>query len=300
MNTTQNAIYGLRNMVKMLLGQVSDPQPHSTMNERLDIQATAKPVAGEKLMLGILTAGNKGHLMAVGVEGIPLTSIKDHMATDASLYGPVPFALREVDNDFDINARARYALRKELLFNGINYYAYYGLRIDTNLEDVNVETLIITKEPDQPDIEVPFVPSTSNLYPEGVELPPTGAVTTTDVSVGVRALLPVSMTENVITEYINAIKILYNGDERYAIWSEFCLNTAVNRQISVPSTAGSVNFMEAIGVQAYAFAADYKAVFYNTQELNLTFDVGCQIPLLGTMSIPTLETIGTDFATQNV
>lgn len=299
MNYSQNTLYALRAMVKYLLGQTIDPPQHTTINERLDIQGTAKPTDTEKLQLGVLIAGNKGHVMVPGVEGIGLTSVKDHLATHSSLFAIMPMCMREVDNDLTLAERQRYCLRGEREKDGIRYYTYSGIWIEGNLADVPVEMIKTTKEPDQPSVEVTYVPTTEDLYPEEIVLPSTGAITTTDVSVGIRALLPVSLNEWFIENYIEAAKILYNGDERYAILSEFALCTSVKRLISVPSTAGNVNFNESIGTQVYAFSADYKAVYYNTQKLDLVFDVGCQIPLIGTESIPTLETIGTDPATQN-
>ncbi|MNV80201.1 hypothetical protein D3C71_1737930 [compost metagenome] len=73
--------------------------------------------------------------------------------------------------------------------------------------------------------------------------------------------------------------------------SEFALCTGADRTVSVPSTSGSVNFLETIGCQAYSFSMDHKALYYNSQELTLDFDLGNQLPLLGTASIPTLNVI---------
>lgn len=293
MNTVQSTIYGLEKLIALLLGQTPVIDAHSSMNERLDILANAQPTATEKYTLGIMVAGNMGHETEVGVQGIPLTSIVDHMATNASLYGPMPFCMRLVDNDIDAGKRAKYALRKILLGpDNQNYYAYYGLRITTDLNTVKILKKKITTEPGSLPIEEIFVPSSKDMYPDPVTLPNTGAVTTTDVKVSASALLPVLMNADDIEEYVNCAKILYKGDERYAIWSEFALCLGANRVINVDSTAGQVPFLESVGTQIYTFAADYKAVYYNSQELSLVFDVGCQVPLLGTMSIPTLETIG--------
>jgi hypothetical protein len=291
MNTVQATIYGAKMLVAMLLGQLPNIDAESTMNERLEIEGSDRPVAGETVKLGILVAGNKGHTASIGNNGIAKTSILDHFADNASLYNPMPFCMRTVDDDLDLAHRQKYALRKEITVDAVNYYAYYGLRIDVSIADVTVTMKLITTE-DGVVVETVFTPNNANLYPTPVTLPSTGAVTTTDVKLAVSALLPVVLSTTDVQEYVNCAKILNGGDEEYAIMSEFGLCTGADRNYTVQSTAGSVTFSESIGTQIYAFAADHKALYYNEQELTLQFDVGNQIPMLGTQSIPTLETIG--------
>lgn len=292
MNTVQATVYGAKLLVSLLLGQNPVIDAKSTMNERLEVQENARPTATERVKLCILMAGNKGHTASIGNNGIAKTSILDHYADNASLYNPMPMAMRPVDDDFPKSIRDKYALRVEMLVDGINYYAYFGLRIHVSQDDVTVVMKKITTE-DGIVTEVVFVPNTSNLYPEPIQLPSTGAATTTDVKLAVSALLPVVLSTTDVQEYVNVSKILYGGDEEYAIMSEFALCTAADRTVTVQTTSGTTQFNEAIGTQIYAFAADHKALYYNEQELTLQFDVGNQIPMLGTQSIPTLETIGT-------
>lgn len=292
MNTVQATIYGAKLLVAVLLGQTPTIDAKSTMNERLEIQDDARPTATEQVKLGILVAGNKGHTSSIGNNGVAKTSIVDHFADNASLYGPVPMAMRATDDDFPLASRNKYALRKELLIDGVNYYAYYGLRIDVSKADVPIVMKKITIE-DGIVTETVFVPDTSNLYPVPIPLPSSGAVTTTDVKLAVSALLPVVLSMTDVEEYVNVSKIMNGGDEEYAIMSEFGLCTGADRAITVQTTSGTATFIESIGTQIYAFAADHKALYYNEQELTLQFDVGNQIPMLGTQSIPTLQTIGT-------
>lgn len=298
MNTVQSTAYGLEVMLRMLFGHPPAMDAKSTINERLDILGNARPTATEKMQMGILVAGNKGHEVTVGNGGIGLTSILDHMSTNASVYNPMPFCMRTVDEDLPLAQRIKYALRKEVTVGGINYYAYYGLRLAIGTDDVHIVKKKITTEGETV-IEEPWAPTTSDLYPDPIKLPQTGAVTSTDVKIQVSAITTVKLNASDIEEYINVAKIMYGGDERYAVLSEFALCTGADRQVTVQSTSGNINFVESIGTQAFAFAADHKAVYYNSQELTLDFDVGAQIPLLGTASIPTLETIGTLAANPN-
>lgn len=292
MNTVQASIYGAKLLIHLLLGHNPEINAKATMNERLDILGNARPVVGEAVKLQILTVGNRGHRVIAGQDGIALTSIVDHTANHAAEYHPMPFCIRSVNEDLPLNKRNKYALRKEETIGGENYYSYYGLRMNIDPDDVNVVMKKITREDGQT-IETPFVPTTADLFPEPIELPSVGAVTTTDVRLAASAIIHVVLNEEDIQEYVNAAKIMYGGDERYAIMSEFGLCTAADRQVTVPSTAGSINFIEAIGTQIYSFAADHKALWYNEQELTLDFDIGNQVPMLATASIPTLETIGT-------
>jgi hypothetical protein len=292
MNPIQVTAYGLKAIIRLLLGHTPDADPKSTVNERLDILGTARPTNNEKVRLGVLIAGNKGHRYVPGEEGIALTSIQDHTATNASLYGPMPLCVRSVDDDLSKEMRDKYCLRKENTLNGLPVYEYYGMWVDIDPEDVNVIMRKITREPNQPPVIEIFHPDTEDLYPTPIALPTTGAVTTTDVSISCSAVLTVTMPENILEEFINSAKLKYNGDERYAVLSEFALCLSAQRTVSINTTSGQANFLESIGTQIYNFAMDHKAVYYNTQELTIDFDIGNQIPLLGTQSIPTMQTIG--------
>lgn len=290
MNTVQATAYGAKLLIHNLIGKNPVIDAHSTANERLDIEPSARPTVTERIKLGILMAGNKGHINVTGNGGIGLTSPQNHLATDASLFGPVPFSLCTIDNDHTLEQRGRYALRKQINISGVEYFAYYGLRIEIDPDEVNVEMVKMTTEDGQT-VEEPFVPDTSNLYPDPITLPVAGAVTTTDVKIAVKAIFELPMSEYDIAEYVNVAKVLNGGDERYAIISEFSLCTGADRTVQVTSTQGQVNFLESIATQTYCFAADYKAVYMNDQTLNIRFDIGNQVPLLGTASIPTLKVI---------
>lgn len=291
MNTVQATAYGAKSLISMLLGHSPQADAKATVNERLDILGTARPTSTEKVYLGVLIAGNKGHVSTIGEDGIALTSIQDHFATNASLYGPMPFCMRAIDDDIPQELRAKYALRTIELIGTQQYYVYYGLRMNISPEDVVVRMQKVTTENGIERFE-DFVPDTSDLFPTPITLPSTGAVTTTDVKIKISCMIEVVLNEEDITEYVNCAKIKFGGDERYAIMSEFALCIGADRAIDVTTTAGTVKFLESIGTQIYNFAADFKAVYYNTQELTIDFDIGNQIPMLGVQSIPTLETIG--------
>lgn len=291
MNTVNASIYGCKQILQMLLGHTPKADAKTSQNERLNILANAVANAGERAKLGILMTGNWGHSYQPGVGGIPLTNPNDHYSDDASLFNPMPFCLRLVDEDLPLNQRLKYALRTEMEYHGLNYYAYFGLRVHISEDDVSVDMLRITTEPNSMPIEEPFVPNNSNLFPQPRPLPVEGAVTTTDVKYAARALVPVTLNESDVAEFVNVAKIIYGGDERYAIMSEFLLCTGVDRSVPIQTTSGTTQFLESIVTVGYSFALEHRALYYNDQELNLTFDIGNQVPMLGTASIPTLTTI---------
>lgn len=291
MNTVQQTGYGVKALIYKLFDLQPEIDTNSSINERLSIMASERPTINERIKMGVLVVGNRGHRNVQGTGGIAKTSIIDHMANHASLYNHMPFCVRRADNDISISQQARYALRKEQLIDGVNHYLYYGYRLNVSAADITVQLLKVTKENGQEIIEQ-FIPGQNDLAPVPVELPTSGAVTTSNVQLRARAMLQVRFTKNDIEEYVNGAKILYGGDEGYAIMSEFGLCTQADRTISVPSTAGVVQFKESIGTQVYTFTADHRPVFYNSQEMTIEFDVGNSIPLLSTASIPTINVIG--------
>lgn len=291
MNTVQQTAYAIDAMIYKLFDIQPDIDPFSTMNERLGILANERPMGNERIKLGILVAGNLGHRNVQGSGGIGKTDINQHLANHASLYNPMPFCMRPVEQDIPLSQRVKYALRGERAVPGLgNFYTYYGYRLQVAPGDISIEKFIVTTV-NGVETSVPFVPGQSDLFPTPIPLPNVGAVTTSDVKIKVRAIVQVKFSALDIEEYVNVAKILYGGDEGYAIWSEFGLCTGADRQITVPSSSGAVNFLESIGTQIYNFSADHRPVYYNQQELSIEFDIGNSLPLLGTASIPTLNVI---------
>lgn len=290
MNKHQQTAYGLSTLIYNLLGLPPVMPQFATVNERLNIFPDARPTANERVVMGVMVAGNKGHTYQPGTDGIALIGPEDHLATDASLYGQLPMAVRDIDDDLSPAVRQRYCLRNIEAINGVNKIVYYGLRIPITVDNTSVQMKLITRT-ESGVIETDFVPDNSNLYPIPPELPNEGGITASDVSVKVVAIVNVTLTTADVAEFVEAVKVLHNGDERYAVMSEFGLCIGANRVVEVEGTSGVINFNESIGTQIYAYAMEHKALFYNTQELKIDFDVGNQIPLFAPESIPTMQVI---------
>lgn len=291
MNKHQQTAYGLETLIRQLCGLPAATEEYSTVNERLNILSGAQPTANEKITLGVLIAGNKGHGLVPGVGGIALLSTEDHLANHGSLYGQLPFAIRDIDSDLTLAQQQRFCLRKVEQVNGVNKFVYYGYRLQMSADNVVINKWKITRNAEGAETWEPFVPSNEDLYPTPPTLPDLGAITASNVSIKVEAIITVVLSEVDINEFVEAVKILYNGDERYAVMSEFALCTNANRIVEVQGSAGFINFNESIATQIYAFTMEHKALYYNTQRLEIKFNVGNQIPLFATESIPTMEVI---------
>lgn len=288
MNTIQSSIYGAKLLIALLINQNPEIEVNSTINERLDISGDLRPADNERVYLGTLVVGNRGHSAQVGDGGIPLISVLDHFATDASVFNPIPFCIRPISNDLTEIERRKYCLRKEITIGEETYYAYYGLRLAITPDQAVIKMKKITNNNGVITEEI-FVPTSDNLYPDPVVLSDSEAISTTNVSYSASVVIRIELDATDIEEYVNAAKIIYGGDERYAIMSEFSLCTGADRMMTVPSTLGNINFLESIATQVYSFNADYKALYYNSQELTLDFDLGNQIPMLSTVQLPVVE-----------
>lgn len=260
----------------------------STMNERLNIQASAALSLGEKPGMKVLVIGNGGHRAVTGADGFPLIDIIDHEADHAAPYNPIPFVLRNIDDDLTAGERANYALRTEVTLDGINYIAYYGKRI--NLNDVTVEIKKTIVE-DGVSSTAPYVTSNANLYPTAPELSVNGTVTTSGEYLSTSAILSVPFTENDVAELVNVARIMYN-DERYAVISEMCFCTAVDRTVSISTLNGQVNFREVVGCQVATFVGCHYEMLFNSKGFDFRIETGAVEPMLGAAEITTAVVSG--------
>lgn len=254
---------------------------HSTLNEKLGIQANAVLQQSERPGLRLLVIGNGGHRAVTGINGFPLTEVIDHQADHAALYNQTPFVLRTPDNDLTPAERTRYALRKDVTIDGRNYIAYYALRLNTDGVQVKVARTVVE---DGISTTTDYETTTANLNPVPPTLPNSGTVSTSGEYLSTSAVLAVPFLERDATELLNVAKILYN-DERYAVISEFGFCTSVDRNVQVETVNGLTNFKEAIGVQIATFVAAHYEIIFNTKGFDFRIETGAVEPLLGAEQI---------------
>ena len=136
---SKKTIWGISKANHDATGIPYTPEPNTTINEKLGIH--------------INTVSNFPSLLRYFVLGVGGPIVHEvTIATDAALYEQVPLAVVPVTQDLTASVRARYALRKNVIINGINYIAYYAYKFTaSDIEHINME--IVTNN------------GTSNLLP---------------------------------------------------------------------------------------------------------------------------------------
>lgn len=253
---------------------------NTTLNEKFGINNGILPSSTDVPSLGYYTIGNKGHQNVIGSEGIPKMEPVQHRATDAALYGHIPFVMRPLNNDLSQVDRAKYALRLEQVIDGIRYALYYARRLDKT----NVSTQMQMKTVNNGvETTTPFVPNSSNLSPTPPAITSTGVNTTDGSYVSAVATLTIRISEAEASEILNVAKVLY-GDEGYAIVSEIGLVTGVDKVVQVTSTAGNFTMNEVIVAQIAAFSPALIPLNFNRTGADVVLNVGATEPLLNLQS----------------
>lgn len=290
MNSIQQTFASIQNMLYSITGVNPEISSYTTMNERLSIEANSKPGADERVKLGVLVIGSGGHTCIPGTDGMPRIAPRNHTAENMSTFKPVPFVLRPVEDDLTLSERNKYCLRKEIKVNGKMYFAYYGYRLTITKESFKVTVTRVTSENGVEEEQL-YETDSNNIYPEPVDLPVDGAVVASNVQLRVTAPINIRLDFNAVAEFVQACKIMNDGDETTAVISEMALCTGADRVVPVPGTDGTIQFKESIATQIYCHSADMLALYYNKKEANITIDLGAQIPLISVESIPTIQTI---------
>lgn len=255
---------------------------NTTLNERLNVQAGIEPPATELPSMRYMAIGNLGHMTVKADDGSDESVPVPHRATDAGLYGQIPFVLREVDNDLPAHVRARYALRVMETHDGVNYVAYYLRRIDMDdvvaqLQHVEVVDGIITT--------TPFVPTTDNLNPTRPDISNTGIVLGSTSSTSASAVMTITLGPDDVEEILHAHKVR-TGSSRSPVLSEIALCSGVDKEVSGSSGgAGTFTYTETIACQINVHISTYHAIGYATDGATFTLDVGGVEPLLGEQDV---------------
>lgn len=270
--------------VSNFLGTPVEIYPNSTLNQKFDIQANAVLSQNIQPHLLFYTIGNGGHTYTIGPNEIPLSDTLDHSSGDAGLFKHLPFVLRAMDNDLTPTEQARYCLRKIIPVKNVNYYAYYGKRLNmAGVKPRSVKRTIVDGQTESDDYEY----TDANLSPKPSLIPSTEAVTTGNEYLAVTAIVPMPFTEEDVNEMYNVAEILY-GDRRMAVISEFGFCTGINADVSVNTTSGSVTFKEVIGAQITAIISGHYELIFNSKGFDFSLEVGAVQPLLATGLIPTI------------
>lgn len=258
---------------------------NTTLNQKFDIQAGAVIQPTMRPILKFYTIGIGGHSYSMGPNDIPLSQIVDHSSGDAALFKHLPFVIRPINDDLTSGERSRYCLRKVITVDSVNYYAYYGKRL--NMVGVEPRMTKRTIVDDQTEVE-DYVYTESNLSPTPASIPNTEAVTTSNEYLATSAIVPMPFTEQDVAELYNVAEVLF-GDRRMAIISEFGFCTGVDADVSITTSAGNVQFKEVIGAQIAAIISGHYELVFNSKGFDFNLEVGAVQPLLATGQIPTIS-----------
>lgn len=251
-------------------------KPYTTLNERFGILSGVLPVMGELPHLGFMTIGTGGYRLTTAANNKPKIEPIQHLATDAAAFDPIPFVLRLPTQDLTPLERSRYALRKEMIFNGTTYIAYYARRIDFTGVLASMEYRTIVNE--NMSTVTPFVPDNNNLYPTPQPLSNTGVNIITGESVAASAKITIPMSPWEIDELINVARVMYD-DEDLAVISEIQLVSGVDKSTSVSGPSGSFVFNEVIAAQVISHVAAAYFLRYARSGIDLYLDIGASEPL---------------------
>lgn len=253
--------------------------PHTTLNEKFNIQSGIAPAVGESPNVRYLVIGNMGHYTVKGPDGSDETTNYIHRANDAALYNQIPFVMREVNDDIPSDRRDTYCLRTTETVGGKNYIVYYGRRlnmtgIQPQLLELTVINGIITA--------TPYTPTVDDLNPVPPVISTSGTVIGSNKTVSASAIVKVSLSAEEIRDITNAYRIR-TGSTRSPTISEMGLCSGVDRRV----TAAGTNFQynEVIACQVNVFIATNHPIGYNSSGLDLTFDIGGVEPMLGSNAV---------------
>lgn len=276
MENITRTIYGSKLQTCLLMGLPFVLDTNTTLNERFGIQNGVTPASDVIPAMRYFCIGNGGHTFTVGAGGRSKPEPVQHRGTDASLFSPLPFVLRETNNDLDVTERAKYALRRTETHQGIQYFAYYLKRLDftgvaAGMELINVADGVSTV--------TAFAPDSSNLNPTPPVLSSGGINTVTGEYVSATAKIGVVLSASDINELLNVGKVIYD-DEEMAIISEIGLCSGVDKNVqsSGPNNT-TINFNEAIAVQIVSHINTFKPTAYVNNGTEILLDVGATEPL---------------------
>ena len=132
MIASKKTIWGISKANHDATGIPYIPDNNTTINEKLGIHVNAVSDSPSLLRYFIL-----------GVGGPVIHDVA--CPTNATVYEHIPVALVPVTQDLTPSVRARYALRKNVNIDGINYIAYYAYKFTENdIEHINM--MIVTND----------------------------------------------------------------------------------------------------------------------------------------------------------
>lgn len=245
--------------------------PNTTLNELFEIQAGVNVPTGQYPTLQYLAIGNGGHTFQTAADGLSYPQLYTHQPTDCALISPIPFVMVPANADLTTQQRELYGMRVPMTVNGVNYIAYYLLRLNYS----TVSPQILTNTVNNGVVtSAAWVPTGANLHPTPVVASNTGAVQTNGQYVSMQEIVPVTLGETDIQNIMNVATILY-GNANLAIISEAALVAAYPLQVTTQVTGGgTLSYTEAIAATICTSLSCFYSLPSLNNNLTLNFDVG--------------------------
>lgn len=252
--------------------------PHSTLNEKFDINAGASLGTNELPRVSYFAIGNGGHGNKTGVNNFPLVDNKIHRSRDTGMFNQIPFVLRPINNDITIAQQENYALRKIVDIGGNDYFAYYLKRFDKSALQIKVQDRVVDDQ--QNTVITDFVPTSDDLSPVPIDLDNAGINSVKGKYISSIVNINIPINDFDAEEIINACEILY-GSQYYALISEMAIVSGVDRMVSVPDGAGgTISFNESICAQIANHIPVLQPVFSQRAGFSIAAEIGGIEPLL--------------------
>lgn len=253
--------------------------PHTTLNEKFNIQSGVAPAVGETPNVRYLVIGNMGHYTVIGPDGSTETTNHIHRANDAALYNQIPFVMREVGSDIPADRRDMYCLRTIENHGGKNYIVYYGRRINMTgiqpqLLELEVINGIVTS--------TPYTPTVDDLNPVPPTISNSGTVIGSNKTVSASSIVKVNLNAEEIRDITNAYRIR-TGSTKSPTISEMAFCSGVDRRVTAEGS--NFQYTEVIACQVNVFISTNHPIGYNSSGLDLTFDIGGVEPMLGSNAV---------------
>lgn len=281
MLTTTKTIYGGMLQTCNFLGKQYIPANNTTLNEIWNIHDQAAVAVNDRFVAEYFSIGHGGHRYITGAEGIPYLKSLPHKGTDGSLYRPLPFLLRPINDDIGPTERARYGMRVPVEIEGVWYWAYYLRRLDLSTTTPQMKITTIT---DGVASDVAFVPDNSTLTPAQPEMSNTGVISTDGRYITVSAIVSVIMNAEEIAELINAVEIMFGVPELSMI-SEIGIVSAIRKAVPLLdenlAEQSGLTYYEALRATLVNYVgADFNANL-NRDQFSMTLDMGTSDPTFG-------------------
>lgn len=276
MKSITRTVYGAALQTSEYLGLPHVFLPHSTLNERFNINAAMLPANTEIPRIKYACIGVGGHRVVIGANNIPLNKPIQHLPRHSGLYTPLPFVLRPLTNDLTPQQRAKYRLRNVVTINGVVYSAYWLKVLDLSGSVVESDYYTVTNGVTT---STTFAPNSNDLNPTPPDLSSTGVVSTSGDYIAASSKVPFELNASDIAELANVANIMYQ-DKDFAIISEIGLCSGVDKVVTGDFNGVQASYTEAIGVQIANFVCTYLPTQYLDNDLSLEFDVGSVEPML--------------------